>query len=69
MVRLPFGIEYYIEWSDDRLVYYRNVSVYRYGYFRAKVSKRKIPVSSFIRLWSFDLSYDVVLPQASAPSR
>lgn len=31
MFRLPFWVEYYIEWSDDRLVYYRNVSVYRYG--------------------------------------
>ena len=24
-------VEYYIEWSDGRLVYYRNVSVYLYG--------------------------------------
>lgn len=29
--RLPFWVEYYIDWSDCRLVYYHNVSVYRYG--------------------------------------
>lgn len=31
MLRLPFWIEYYIEWSEGRLVYYRNVTVYLYG--------------------------------------
>lgn len=47
MFRLPFWIEYYIEWSDCRLVYYHNVSVYRYDNFAQKYRKVKFrcPVS------------------------
>lgn len=44
MVRLPFWIEYYIEWSDDRLVYYPFTGMDNFAQKYRKV-KFRCPVS------------------------